>query len=306
MSNVHGENPYVPRGMPAIHSLIAFERAAFLGSFARAADVLGLTPSAISHAVADLEGRFGVRLFGRLGRSVRLTAEGEQYVAAVREALGVLDQAGRRLLRRADDRVIKVSALPFFTSAVLIPHLSDFERRHPDFELRIETSSKYADFRRDDVDVAIRLGDAQAQGLNLLKLLEVRALPICSPRLLPGLRRIEDLRGQALIHVAQMPDAWAGWLADVGHTGLKGKRDLVFDTTVAAFDAVENGLGVGLGMDPLIRLAGGFGERLMAPFDRPGDRASSYYLVSRREDAQTAKVAAVSTWLKGVLRRVAA
>src|SRR4051812_38428764 len=114
------------RAIPPLTALLAFERAATQLSFRRAARDLALSPSAISHQIRGLEEQFGVKLFVRGARSVRLTADGERYLAKVSVALAALQDAGREMLRHRRDRggELWISALPFFTSTVLIPALA--------------------------------------------------------------------------------------------------------------------------------------------------------------------------------------
>jgi LysR family glycine cleavage system transcriptional activator len=85
MSNFHhSAMPELPlRAIPPLTALLAFERAASQLSFRRAARDLALSPSAISHQIRGLEALFGVKLFVRGARSVRLTADGERYLAKV-------------------------------------------------------------------------------------------------------------------------------------------------------------------------------------------------------------------------------
>src|SRR6059058_2653889 len=146
------------RAIPPLTALLAFERAASQLSFRRAARDLALSPSAISHQTRGLEMLFGVKLFVRGARSVRLTADGERYLAKVSSALAALQEAGREMLRHRRDGSgeLWISALPFFTSTVLIPALADFKRRNPATTLRVEATHQYADFNSSPVDVAIR------------------------------------------------------------------------------------------------------------------------------------------------------
>src|SRR5713101_6771724 len=136
MSQIHpSEQADLPlRAIPPLTALLAFERAASQLSFRRAARDLALSPSAISHQIRGLELQFGVKLFVRGARSVRLTADGERYLAKVSSALAALQEAGREMLRHRRDRggELWISALPFFTSTVLIPALADFKRRSPE------------------------------------------------------------------------------------------------------------------------------------------------------------------------------
>ena len=106
------------RAIPPLPALLAFERAASQLSFRRAARDLSLSPSAISHQIRGLEEQFGVKLFVRGARSVRLTADGERYFAKVSAALAALQDAGRDMLRHRRDAHAElwISSLPFFTS----------------------------------------------------------------------------------------------------------------------------------------------------------------------------------------------
>src|SRR5437762_1641235 len=221
MSNNHPlASPELPlRAVPPLNALLAFERAASQLSFRLAARDLALSPSAISHQIRGLEAQFGVKLFVRGARSVRLTADGERYLAKVSLGLATLQDAGREMLRhrRSGGDELWISALPFFTSTVLIPALTDFKRRNPAMTLRIEATHQYADFNASRVDVAIRYGREHSTGLKFEPLVEVKGLPVCAPALVKrGLKRPEDLSGQVLIHLTTQPRAWPAWLKEAG------------------------------------------------------------------------------------------
>src|SRR5260221_2714936 len=193
------------RTIPPLTALLASERAASQLSFRRAARALSLSPSAISHQIRGLEQQFGVKLFVRGARSVRLTGDGKRYLAKVSVALAALQDASREMLRHRRDigHELWISALPFFTSTVLIPALPDFRRRNPGLTLRIEATHQYADFNASRVDVAIRYGREHSTGLKFEPLIAVSGLPVCAPALIKGggLRTPEDLSGQVLIQL---------------------------------------------------------------------------------------------------------
>ena len=173
------------RTIPPLAALLAFARAATQLSFRRAARDLSLSPSAISHQIRGLEQQFGIKLFIRGTRTVRLTPEGERYLAKVSAALATLQEASRDMPRQRRDGSGEfwISSLPFFTSAVLLPALPDFKRRHPALTLRIEATHQYADFNASRVDVAIRYGREYSAGLKFEPLVEVKGLPVCAPAL---------------------------------------------------------------------------------------------------------------------------
>jgi LysR family transcriptional regulator, glycine cleavage system transcriptional activator len=308
MSNNHPlASPDMPlRAVPPLSALLAFERAASQLSFRHAARDLALSPSAISHQIRGLEAQFGVKLFIRGARSVRLTADGERYLAKVSLALTTLQEAGREMMRHRRDRgsELWVSSLPFFTSAVLIPALSDFGRRNPGLTLRIEATHQYADFNSSRVDVAIRYGREHSTGLKFEPLVEVSGLPVCAPALIRGgLRELQDLSAQVLIHLTTQPRAWPAWLEQAGLAQLTPRGHLWFDSVPAMLEAAEHGLGVTLAMAPLIKARAGYGKKLVAPFDLKAPGTQTIYLVSRTEHARDRRIGALRRWIVDAVGR---
>src|ERR1700736_6608777 len=144
--------------LPAMQALRAFEPAARMRSLTRAAESLHLTHGAISHQIKSLEADFGVRLVERAGRGIRLTDEGERFASRVRAVLSDLGDAVREVTERANPRQLRVSVMPSFAARWLLPRIGRFSAAHPDLDLNIQASNALTDFRRDDVDVAIRHG----------------------------------------------------------------------------------------------------------------------------------------------------
>jgi LysR family glycine cleavage system transcriptional activator len=309
MNKIHlreeGADP--ARVIPPLSALLAFQRAGSLLSFRRAARDLALSPSAVSHQIRGLEERFGVRLFARGGKAVKLTVDGERYLQSVSAALATLDDASRDLLRQArrGHDELRISSLPYFTNAVMIPALAAFKRDYPDITLRIEATHQYADFERSGVDVAIRYGREHTAGLKLEPLIDISSLPVCTPRLAALLQRPEDLAKATLIHVGIQPRAWPVWLSDAGLGGLVPNDTLWFDNLSSAVEAAEQGLGVVLAMHPLIASREGFGRRLVAPFDVAVRHAQTLYLVSRTEQAKDKRIRAFRRWIAEAVRQAA-
>ena len=188
-------------------------------------------------------------------RNAGSSKAGKTLLRETERAFGRIAVAAGRLRGRSGAKKLRVSALPLFTSAWLIPRLERFQARHPDIVLDIETANRVSDLDRDNVDVAIRNLRSPTPGLIARKLLDVRGVPVCAPKLLKeaaALKTPADLARHTLIHVTARPDAWATWLKAVGCGGLKAKRDLSFDTSPAALDAAARGHGVSLGMHPLV------------------------------------------------------
>ena len=287
------------RLLPSMQALKAFERAATLGSYVAAAEELGRTPSAVSHAVKDLERRFGIALFERTGRSIKLTDAGEDYLVTAQQALSSLRNGALRIRRATDQNMVRVSALPFFTSSILMPNYASFETDNPNLDLRIETTNSYADVGNNEVDIAIRFGTAHTRGLELIPLLQIKAQPICAPGLLENPDpSYDNLFNQTLIHVSQDPNAWNDVFSSLGQAGFSAEHNLTFDSTLVALDAVKGGLGIGLSMSPMIESYPGFSAEFVPASPPCEGRTGMYYIVCRKESTETDKIRRTIAWLE--------
>ncbi|WP_175252931.1 LysR family transcriptional regulator [Pseudomonas sp. BMW13] len=158
--------------MVRFEDLQLFVRTAALGSFSNVAREVGLLPGQVAAAIKRLERDLDVRLFARSTRSLRLTAEGEQYLPFACEALDTLREGQDRVRRESTQLhgLLQVSAPSDLGRNVLLPWLSEFRRQHPALSLRLLISDQVADVFRDPVDVALRYGvfdDASWVALSL-------------------------------------------------------------------------------------------------------------------------------------------
>ena len=169
------------------------------GNFARAAEMLGLTPSAVSRAVARLEARVGVRLFDRTPREVSLTEEGRRFHTQVMPLLAGLDEAATEAAGAAAvvGGRLRVSVDPWFARLVLAPRLQQFLVRYPLLSVDLSTSN-YREAMMAGVDVAVRFGPPDESSLIARKLLETRVLTVAAPAYLE--RHGEPRSPQDLIH----------------------------------------------------------------------------------------------------------
>lgn len=285
------------RSLPPMTALQAFHAAGLAGSFQEAARRLAVTPSAVSHQIRALEHWLGKPLFVRATRQVRLTRDGVVLLNAIARSFGGIRAAVDRIrANEAKSAILRISALPLFTSVWLIPRLEAFEHAHPDIVLEIDTTNRMVDLSRERVDLAIRNVTRPPAGLACRKLLDVRPVPVCTPKLRDQIDSPADLARHTLIHISTRSDSWAQWLEAVGCAGLRAKRDLTFDSVPAALEAAARGRGVALGMDPIIWDAPIAQKLVRALPQQVGGRAS-YYLVFRKADLARPKVRACVDWL---------
>lgn len=291
--------------LPPLDRLVAFEAAARHLSFTRAADELALTQSAVSRQVASLEEHFGVPLFHRLHRALRLSDEGVALQRAVLPALQQLHDVNTALRQRARHKTLVVSTTAGFAGLWLIPRLGGFTASRPDVDVRISASSELVNLNRDGVDLAIRYLTDDAPGADALRLLGDSFVPVCSPRLLRDkahpLKAPQDLRHHCLLHMDYGPGSelldWPLWLRAMGVEGLVPASVLHFSQYDQMIQAAVNAQGVAVGRMPLVN---DLIERrqLIMPFNETVVSPRSYYLLQSAAAQGKAQVREFVAWLR--------
>jgi LysR family glycine cleavage system transcriptional activator len=200
---------------------------------------------------------------------------------------------------------------PSFASKWLMPRLADFSDRYPDIDLRISATVALADFKRDKVDIAIRLGGGNYPDLYVEPLFGDGLTPLCSPELLKRkgrLRKPDDLKKHRLLHDTSIPgeaeqSAWQRWLHFAGATQVLAHRGTRFSLAELAMQAAIDGAGVVLGRVVLAEgdLAAG---RLVKPFKTIMPLDVSYFLVMARGSLRREEVRCFRDWLHGGSKRV--
>ncbi|NDL64068.1 LysR family transcriptional regulator [Acerihabitans arboris] len=146
--------------MVRIDDLALFVRSAALGSFSNAAREVDLLPAQVSAAIKRLERELNIRLFARSTRSLRLTAEGEQYLPYACKVLQTLRE-GRDLLHQEPTGLhglLQIAAPSDLGRNLLLPWITEFRHDHPNLQVRLYLSDQVADVFKDPVDVAFRYG----------------------------------------------------------------------------------------------------------------------------------------------------
>ena len=164
--------------------LTAFAAVAEKKSFTAAAAQLGISSSAVSHAVRDLEARLGLRLLNRSTRSVNLTEAGERYFARVRPALRELAQAADGLddLRNTATGLLRINISRPAYDAVLARRLNEFHRLHPQVQIELVVDDALADIVATGCDAGIRLGETLHQDMVAIPVSAPLELVICGSR----------------------------------------------------------------------------------------------------------------------------
>ncbi len=240
--------------LPPLNALKAFEAAARLGSFTRAAEELGVTSAAVGQQVRGLEARIGATLFQRSLDGLTLTTRAREALPKIRRGFDFLSQGFHQLAPDDDQTHLSISAAPTFAMKWLVPRLQRFHERHPTINLSFDTAMRFVEVGRGEVDLAIRFGAGRYPGLKSERLFHDWVLPLCAPSFDFADRNRQqpiDLAGVHLIHLeGETTDPawmnWQGWAKrhdlNIDHLA-EGPR---FSQSAMALQAAIEGQGVAL------------------------------------------------------------
>ncbi|MDX2276143.1 MAG: transcriptional regulator GcvA [Hyphomonadaceae bacterium] len=284
--------------IPSLQTLRAFEAAGRLQSYSKAAEELGLTHGAVSHRIRELEERLGKQLFRRVGNTMVLTTAGQELEVRVRQGLSLLEQAFAAPAPSAAKaaRPLVISAVPSLAQTWLIARLSEFRAERPDLDIAVRMSEQLADFKKDGVDIGVRLGRGGWPGLHAHKLFDEALTPVCTPAYRERLKleQPSDLSRATLLRNPWTP--WARWFKAAGLDWAEPQTGPSFDDSTLMLRSAMQGDGVALARHWLAvdDLRAG---RLVFPFDVAVDDDFSYWLVWPTRGAQHPEAEGFRTWL---------
>ncbi len=287
--------------LPSIDGLRAFETAARLGSFERAAEALNITASAVSKRVSTLEELLGASLFTRGPKALALTVTGKEYLAQVGTALELLTAAP--LHQRAAQRTprLRVRATPTFARQILVPHLEAFTAVQPTIELELVLSIPYLEGPNVEADLEVRFGDPAAAGC--VALMNDRVLPVAAPALLarlPTLRVPVDLLHAPLLRTPLEP--WAPWFAAAALDWPEPARGTLLVDLGLTLEAAVSAQGVALVRPSLARHWIESGALTVLPFGVLAQPRDQYHLLPHLAAGAAATFAG---WLAALCARLA-
>ncbi len=281
--------------LPPLNALRAFEAAARLGSFSKAAEEIGVTQGAVAQQVRHLEAFLGLTLFRRLPQGVALTEAAQEARPRLSAAFDALALTVHELKASHAGRALAIAALPCIAQLWLSPRLPALQQAFPGLAISISAMEEPPTGRHESFDLALfYLAEPPA---NALALGEDTLFPVCAPVLARSLRTPADLAGLILLHDAVWRGDWARWLRHAGIDGIDPGRGPSYSLYALALDAVLGGAGILIGRRSLVApyLADG---RLVQPFAEElpsGDRLTILTAPAGKQHPRRAKVVA---WLE--------
>lgn len=287
------------RRIPSTVALCLFEAAARHQSFARAAEEMCVTESAVSRQISVLEAYLGVKLFSREKQHVTLTNAGRRYSGCVSENLNEIELRTKSLMAsKGCGDVLELAVIPTFANRWLLPRLNEFCRAHPDIALNLSHKADPFSFRGTNFDAALHFDDPSWSGVVKVKLFDEELVPVVSPRHydVSTLKTAADLASLPLLGKRTRADAWGRWFEGAGHHGLELASSMGFELYAMVIEAARGGLGAGL--VPRFYVQEEIARNdLVIPFDISLKHEKHYCLVYPAYRADSAAVQVFRDWV---------
>jgi LysR family glycine cleavage system transcriptional activator len=286
------------RRLPPLRSLEAFLRVARLGSAKAAAVELGLTPSALSRRIGQLETFVGKKLFVRQHQQMRLNEDGEAFFAAVAP---LLDELAEKVEGQMDDSRImrlRLGVLPLFGSQRLFPRLAELRRMYPLLHIDIESVGPAEAKLGDTIDAAIVLSEGPDPSLYGVQLDHNKIYAITTRELAAELGSIPDperLAGQTFLVHHDSSLSFDAWKTAMGLSEFTPSAVDHFDSGQMILEAAAQGLGIAILHDD--HFARSNDDRLARLFNIEVESPYSYWFVCRPRALETRPVKLFHDWL---------
>lgn len=295
--------------LPSLNSLRAFEVVSRHLNYHSAARELNVTPAAVKQLVSKLESTIGEKLLKREGHGLALTARGRDSCNDLTLAMEKLTSSVNTMRGKSRPNQLVVTVETSFATAWLVPKLDLFRSVHPDISVLIDSTQNIVDLNRNEVDIAIRYGVQNHDGMIARRLFDDQIFPACSPALAagpPAITRFQDLNTVPLIHwdMSQLEwvretkrwFAWERWLAYVEVKDVSTEGGIHFSDYGLALQAAIAGQGMLLASWPILRepIESGL---LVCPFQERVTTDIGYDLVTTADNQHRPEVRAFSDWI---------
>ena len=239
---------------PSLASIRAFEAAARLGSFAKAAQELDTTAASVSYHVRQLEKQIGVVLFRRHPQKVELTDPGQLIATEAINAFAAL-RASFVMAADLDQSRLSITTLPTIGTSWLTPRLGRFRAKHPEIQFELELSAEAHDLSAGRFDAAIRNGHGRWPGLRTVKLFPSIFIPLCTPALKHAAAALADTRRELGVPLLGRADWWELWYRILGCPNAPALKKIGANLSAEYLDVTQAlaGDGIAIGSPILFR-----------------------------------------------------
>jgi len=271
-----------------------------LGSARAAASEIGLSPSALSRRIGNLEDFTGRKLFSRSGQTMKLTDEGRTFYDAIAPAFDALATAVENQSENLQLLRLRLGVLPLFGTQRLFPRLQELRKLHPRLHIDIDTGPNLIDRVGDTLDAAILLTTRPDPSYYAVQLDQNMVHAITSKALAEELGpepSMADLERQTFLIHSDMPQSFDAWKAAIGMPELHPQAIDHYESGQLILEAAAQGLGVAIMHSDHFKRAGD--PRLGHLSDVEAESPYSYWFVCRPVDLTNRPVKIFHDWLVG-------
>ena len=271
------------RRLPPLRALEAFMRTVRMGSARSAAEEIGLSPSALSRRISNLEEFVGKKLFTRARQSMQLTDEGQAFYEAVNPHLEALARA----VESQSDNI-----------ALLRLRLGESRKLHPLLHIDIDTAPHLEDRVGDTLDCAIILSRGPASGLHAVRLDHNLVHAICSKEVARNIGSEvtnESLAKQTFLIHNELPESFVAWKKANGLEDMDPAAIDHYDSGALMLEAAAQGLGIAIMHDDHLQRAND--NRLTNLTGVPVESPYSYWFVCKPVALESRPVRIFHDWL---------
>ncbi|WFL76568.1 LysR substrate-binding domain-containing protein [Altererythrobacter arenosus] len=286
------------RRLPPLRALEAFMRTVRLGSARAAAEEIGLSPSALSRRISNLEDFIGKKLFTRARQSMQLTDEGQAFYEAVHPQFEALARAVESQSENISLLRLHLGVLPLFGSQRLFPRLGELRKRHPLLHIDIDTGPHLEDRVGDTLDAAIILSRGPSRGLHAVRLDHNMVHAIASREVAATLgdkADVEKLSKQTFLIHNELPASFEAWKSALSLDELEPAAIDHYDSGQLMLEAAAQGLGIAIMHDDHMRRAAD--NRLTDLYDIEVESPYSYWFVCKPTALEQRPVRLFHDWL---------
>jgi LysR family transcriptional regulator, glycine cleavage system transcriptional activator len=285
------------RDIPPWPALEAFVCAARSGSFKEAAQALNLSAPAFSRRIQTLERHLGMRLFDRDAQRAVLTPAGRHYFHLVEPGFESLRLATAAMVPDARTRPLRLRISHSLATIWLAPRLAGFCADHPGIDLQLKSAGTPDDLEAGLIDIGVFFSRTPLDGFVAEKLFALEAFVVASPALIETpLADFGDLAAHPLLDLTDPGEIWPEWLRMAGYDGELPRRKFLFDSIEVMYQAAAAGVGLALGMRPIVDpfLAAG---RLRIALTLTQTVPGAYYVAATKRTLRHAAARQLWRWI---------
>ena len=238
------------RGIPSLNWLRVFEAAARMENFARAAELLNMSTSAVSQQIKALESHFGTALFERGPRHVELTDAGHAFLPVVRQSLTTVEETAASLFGKEKHNTLTLQSDLIFTTAWLAPRLPSFSAQYPQVQLQLSGAYHDLDYQRAGAELKILFGPVHRSWAQCDRLFDEKIYPVAHADIADSIETAQDYLQYRLIQISTHRINWNQVLQSIGIDAVPVRQLCFADNTQMALAMAAAGYGIALARSP--------------------------------------------------------